>query len=231
MNDLGGGGSLGNVPTGFHPPVEEYLKAAYELEEEGAPLIRARLAERLGHSGPTVTETVRRLETDGYLRADGRDLRLTSSGRARAEAVVRKHRLAECLLADVIGLPWVQVHLEAGRWEHVISEDVAERLVALLDDPASCPHGNPIPGSRRAVRPLRPLAESAVGDEVRLGRISERVELDGESLQYLDSHGFRPGAVATVKDRAPDGTLTLLVEGGTLACSPLLASRLYVDRV
>ena len=217
------------VPEGFHPPVEEYLKVIFELEEEGVPVIRARLAERLGHSGPTVTETVRRLVADGHLEVEDRALRLTAQGRERAEGVVRRHRLAERLLADVIGLEWAKVHQEAGRWEHVISDDVEARLVALLGDPATCPHGNPIPGSSRPRPRLAPLAEARAGQEVLLGRISETVEVDLDSLVYLDTHRFRPGASATVKERAPDGTLTLLVEGETLAVSPGLAAQLFIE--
>jgi len=218
------------VPVGFHPPVEEYLKVSYELEEEGVVVVRARLAERLGHSGPTVTVMVRRLVADGHLEVDERALRLTKKGRQRAEAVVRKHRLAERLLADVIGLEWSKVHQEAGRFEHVISDEVEERLVALLDDPATCPHGNPIPGSGRPPQPLRVLSGAQLGDQVRLGRITETVEVDLDTLVYLDSHGFRPGATADVKDRSPDGTLTLAVDGETLAISPVLAAQLYVER-
>lgn len=217
------------MPAGFHPPVEEYLKVTYELEEEGVPVIRARLAERLGHSGPTVTETVRRLVHSGLLEVHARTLRLTAQGRAQAEAVVRRHRLAERLLADVIGLEWPKVHQEAGRWEHVISEEVEQRLVVLLDDPATCPHGNPIPGSGRPPRRLRLLSAAQPGEEVRLARITETVEVDQETLVYLDVHGFRPGTRADVRERAPDGTLTLAVGGATLAVSPALAAQLYVD--
>jgi DtxR family transcriptional regulator, Mn-dependent transcriptional regulator len=217
------------VPAGFHPPVEEYLKVTYELEEEGIPVIRARLAERLGHSGPTVTETVRRLVESGHLEVHDRALRLTKQGRDRAEAVVRRHRLAERLLADVIGLDWAKVHQEAGRWEHVISQEVEERLVVLLDDPATCPHGNPIPGSNRPRRHLRLLSGARPGEEVRLERITETVEVDLDTLEYLDAHGFRPGTRADVKERAPDGTLTLAVGETTLAVSPALAAQLYVE--
>ncbi len=217
------------MPAGFHPPVEEYLKVTYELEEEGIAVIRARLAERLGHSGPTVTETVRRLVESGHLEVHERALRLTKQGRARAEEVVRRHRLAERLLADVIGLEWPKVHQEAGRWEHVISDDVERRLVVLLDDPATCPHGNPIPGSSRPPGHLRLLSDAQPGEEVCLGRITETVEVDLDTLEYLDAHGFRPGTRAGVKDRAPDGTLTLAVGKTTLAVSPALAAQLYVE--
>src|SRR4029077_6785250 len=123
-------------------------EAVHELEEESdAPIIQARLAERLGHSAPSVSEMVRRLRADGYLAVTGRKVSLTTKGRARAESVVRKHRLAERLLTDIIGLEWHKSHVEARRWEHVISDDVEARLVELLDHPTTCPHGNPIPGT------------------------------------------------------------------------------------
>jgi DtxR family Mn-dependent transcriptional regulator len=216
------------VTTGFHPPVEEYLEAMFELEEAGVAVIRARLAERLGHAAPTVSEMVRRLEGDGYVQTKGRTLKMTSSGRNVAESVVRKHRLAERLLADVIGLEWHKVHAEAGRWEHVISDDVEERLVILLENPSTCPHGNPIPGTTPPKRKLRPLGEAAAGERVRLERITETVELDRETLEYLDRSGFRPGSEATVQGTAPDGTLTLSVDGRPMAVGPSLAAELYV---
>src|SRR5208283_5157761 len=112
------------MPEGFHPPLEEYLEAIHELGEEGIVVIQARLAERLGHSAPAVSEMIHRLRDDGYIVLRGRSLVLTSQGTSLAESVVRKHRLAERLLTDVIGLPWDKAHLEAGRWEHVISDDV-----------------------------------------------------------------------------------------------------------
>ncbi len=216
------------MPEGFHPPVEEYLKVAYELDEAGGPVIRARLAERLGHSAPTVTEMVRRLVAEGFLEVEGRALRLTGRGRDRAEAVVRRHRLAERLLADVIGLEWPKVHQEAGRWEHVISDEVEQRLVVVLGNPTTCPHGNPIPGAASPRRQLRPLATAEPGQDVLLERITETVELDVEVLSYLDAHGFRPGVTATVVERAPDGTLTLAIGAGTMSIGQGLADELYV---
>ncbi len=145
--------------------------------------------------------------------------------------MVRKHRLAERLLTDVIGLAWHKTHVEACRWEHVISDEVEERLVVLLDNPATCPHGNPIPGAGAPERDLSALADSEPGDHVRLERVTEQVEVDLEALMYLDSHGFIPGAGAEVRSRAPDGTLTLALDGGSIALGPGLASQLYVARV
>ncbi|MDS1270171.1 metal-dependent transcriptional regulator [Lipingzhangella sp. LS1_29] len=131
---------------GLIDTTEMYLKAIIELEEEGIVPLRARISERLNQSGPTVSQTVARMERDGLLRVEGdRHLVLSEQGRGLATHVMRKHRLAERLLADVIKLPWEDVHIEACRWEHVISEEVEERLVTLLNQPNVCPHGNPIP--------------------------------------------------------------------------------------
>src|ERR1700730_3189702 len=166
------------MADGFHPPLEEYLEAIHELEEEGTQVIQARLADRLGHSAPAVSEMIRRLKTEGDLTVEDRAVQRTSKGRARAESVVRKHRLAERLLTDIIGLPWHKSHLEACRWEHVISDEVEERLMVLLDNPQTCPHGNPIPGSAPQVRELVALSTLRGGEHVTLERVTEQIEID-----------------------------------------------------
>jgi DtxR family Mn-dependent transcriptional regulator len=219
------------MSDGFHPPLEEYLEAIHELEEEGTQVIQARLAERLGHSAPSVSEMIRRLKAEGYLQVKNRAVTLTDKGRARAESVVRKHRLAERLLTDVIGLPWHKSHLEACRWEHVISDEVEERLVELLGHPTTCPHGNPIPGSGGEELDLVALGDLQPGDQLRLERVTEQVEIDTDSLTYLSAHGFVPGAAAEVRSRAPDGTLTLALADGSIALGPALASQLFVTAV
>ena len=220
-------------PQEFHPPVEEYLETMLSLIEEGVPVIQARIAERLGRSAPSVSEMLDRLIDEGYVVREGRRLDLTKSGRRLAEGVVRKHRLAERLLVDVIGLEWHKVHREAGRWEHVISDDVEARLVELLGDPATCPHGNPIPGSHtaRSLAPTRPLAEVGQGERVRLLRISEEVELNLGSLTLLGESGFIPGAVGVLQQRDGDGNVDVLVEGGSaeaLHVPAELSDRLFV---
>ena len=132
---------------GLIDTTEMYLRTVFELEEEGIVPLRARIAERLAQSGPTVSQTVARMERDGLLHVAGdRQLALTDAGRALATRVMRKHRLAECLLVSVIKMPWEEVHIEACRWEHVISESVERRLYELLGHPERCPHGNVIPG-------------------------------------------------------------------------------------
>lgn len=219
------------VADGFHPPLEEYLETIWELEEEGVQVIQARLAEHLEVSAPSVSEMIRRLRGEGWVDTEGRFITLTEKGRTRAISVVRKHRLAERLLTDVIGLPWHKTHVEACRWEHVISDEVEERLVALLGNPATCPHGNPIPGAGGPERDLSALAGFEPGDLVRLERVTEQVEVDYEALIYLDSHGFTPGAEAEVRSKAPDGTLTLALKEGSIALGPALAGQLFVARV
>jgi DtxR family Mn-dependent transcriptional regulator len=216
------------VPDGFHPPFEEYLEAIHELGEEGIVVIQARLAERLGHSAPAISEMIRRLRDEGYVGINGRSLTLTDRGRSKAESVVRKHRLAERLLTDIIGLPWEKAHLEAGRWEHVMSDEVEALLVERLGHPTTCPHGNPIPGTVADTRALEVLAGHRPGDHVRLERVTELVEIDQDSLTYLSTNGFVPGTEATIESLAPDGTMTLSVGTGTFALGPALAHQLFV---
>lgn len=184
---------------------EMYLRTVYELEEEGVVPLRARIAERLGQSGPTVSQTVARMERDGLLSVAGdRHLQLSDAGRRHAVSVMRKHRLAECLLADVIGLDWEDVHIEACRWEHVMSDAVERRIVVMLDGPRLCPHGNPIPGLDELgmsldltpdVPELLSLTAAAQGAdaEVTIDRISEQLQPDAELMHLLTRAGLRPG--------------------------------------
>jgi DtxR family transcriptional regulator, Mn-dependent transcriptional regulator len=187
---------------------EMYLKTIYELEEEGIVPLRARIAERLHHSGPTVSQTVARMERDGLLHVEGdRHLELSELGRQRATRVMRKHRLAERLLTDVIGLEWELVHDEACRWEHVISEEVEEHLVELLKAPTDSPYGNPIPGLselgvdcevdgfRTGNEPLADVVDSAAENvRVRVMRIGEELQKDVELMATLRATGLLPGA-------------------------------------
>jgi DtxR family transcriptional regulator, Mn-dependent transcriptional regulator len=216
------------VPTA-HPPVEEYLQTIAFLIEEGGPVIQARLAERMHKTPAAVSEIVIRLEADGYLVRHRRQISLTAAGKAIADSVIRRHRLAERLLVDVVGLSWSAAHLEAGRFEHVISELVEERLVEILGDPATCPHGNPIPGSRSAPErvTLVPLETALQGERVRLERLHEDVEDQRDVLEYLEAAGLLPGVEATVTERGPEGTLVLLVGDASIAIGHDLAKRLF----
>jgi len=199
----------------MHDATEAYLETILEIEEEGVTPIRARIVERLGLSAAAVSEQVNRLVEQGYAELlDDRSLRLTTRGRALATSIVRRHRLAERLLVDVIGLEWEKVHAEAARWEHAISADVEEKLVQLLGDPATCPHGNPIPGSSHRVDagPSVPLAQAAPGP-VRVARISEKLELDDRALSLLAAAGLTPGSEASVLGRGSDGTRVVADDG------------------
>ncbi len=213
----------------YHPPVEEYLTTIYELSEDGVTVIQARLAERLGHTAPAISEMVNRLKKDGYLIVTGRSISLTAEGRGLAESVVRKHRLAERLLTDVIGLPWHRAHIEAGRWEHVISDEVEARLRVLLDDPSTCPHGNPIPGTKQSGPPVVQLSSAKPGDQVMLHRVTETVELDDVSMTYLSDNGFITGSSARVAAKAPDGSLSLTVGTNTVVLGSSLGENLFVS--
>ena len=185
---------------------EMYLRTIYELEEEGIVPLRARIAERLHQSGPTVSQTVARMERDNLVRVQGdRHLELSDEGRSRAIRVMRKHRLAERLLIDVIGLDWELVHDEACRWEHVISEDVERKLVDLLNSPTESPYGNPIPGLDElgVVEPPELFRSGNVqlADAVReaparvvIERMSEEIQKDVEMMGTLRVAGIRPGA-------------------------------------
>lgn len=215
----------------FHPVVDEYLETIGWLAEEGAPVISARIAERMGKSRPSVSEMLARLTANGYVHRAGRQILLTETGRRRALGVIRRHRLAERLLVEVLGLPWRDVHLEARRFAAVISDDVEKRLVELLGDPPTCPHGNPIPGTAKP--PPDPgeqirLAEAAPGQAVRLVRITQEVEADRASLGYLEDGGLVPGATGVVFERGPDGTVVVSLVGGSLALGPQLCERLFV---
>ena len=189
---------------------EMYLRTIFELEEENIVPLRARISERLGHSGPTVSQTVGRMERDGLVVVEGdRHLALTSAGRTKAVHVMRKHRLAERLLADIIGLDWALVHEEACRWEHVMSESVERRIIQMLDHPIDSPYGNPIPGLAElgehpaanfsdGVVNIVTLVHGAVGPvKGVVRRLGEPVQYESELLEQLRSAGVMPGAKAS----------------------------------
>ncbi|MBE1875237.1 metal-dependent transcriptional regulator [Myceligenerans pegani] len=209
---------------------EMYLKTIYELDEEGITPLRARIAERLGHSGPTVSQTVARMERDGLVVVTGdRHLELTETGQDKARRVMRKHRLAERLLTDVIKLDWEHVHVEACRWEHVMSELVEERLIGLLDHPHVDPYGNPIPGLAElgenfaepryleGVAALPTLFETAAKKgttapaSATLARIAEPLQTDVELLARLSEAGVMPGARISIS--LDGGVYTVGAEG------------------
>ncbi len=230
---------------GLIDTTEMYLRTVFELEEEGIVPLRARIAERLAQSGPTVGQTVARMERDGLLHVAGdRQLALTDAGRKLATRVMRKHRLAECLLVSVIQMPWEEVHIEACRWEHVISESVERRLYELLGRPDRCPHGNPIPGLDELVTEAgaSPAAlDSTMIDATRgtnetvratVTRITEQVQSDLDLMLKLKRAGIQPGREVLLG--AVDGGVHVSGEDGASGSSADLptevASHVFVSR-
>lgn len=223
---------------------EMYLRTIFELSEEGLVPLRARIAERLGQSGPTVSQTVARMERDGLLRVAGdRHLELTPQGQERAVAVMRRHRLAECLLVDVIGLDWEFVHDEACRWEHVITERVERHLFTLLGEPTHSPYGNPIPGRGEIGEPVTTMEgsflagvhalSSAVDDDGQsfvIRRLGEPVQTDPEVLSQFADAGVKPGSKVTAR-RVRDGIVLTLADttDRELDIPDELAAHVYVS--
>jgi len=194
-------------------------------------MVQAEIARWMGVSRPSVSEHVKRLVGDGLLLTDGRTLAFTPEGRTVAVGLVRRHRLAEHLLIDVIGLPWHQAHAEAEVWERVISAQVEERLVEILGDPGACPHGNPIPGSSREVDVTSFVALTDVepGATVTLRRLTEDLELELAVMRFLEDSGLMPGAAVTVDGVGPDGSMSLTVSRKPVALGAELADNLWVD--
>lgn len=210
--------------------IQDYLEAVYELEEEGETVVQARIASRLGVSRATVSGQMRRLVGMKLVEVDDdRRIVLTSHGRAVAEDAVRRHRMTERFLTDVLKLPWHKAHEEAGRFQNAISEEVERRIMAMLGGPATCPHGNPIPGTgAKLPSGLKPLNEFASGDAVVLERLLEDVELQTDVLRYFEEHGLMPGNVIEIVSVAPDGTMTLEVGRKRSALGAELADNLWV---
>ncbi len=209
--------------------VEEYLEAIYKMSLEEGPVIAARLAERMDVSPPTAADMLRRLTEAGFIKVSRKKgVRLTAKGREMAETLVRRHRLWERFLTDVLGFDWDQVHEEACKLEHAISDQVEEKLAAMLGDPETCPHGHPIPGSKAARQPSRdkPLSDLCVGDEAVIAKV---VEEEPKLLQYLASLGLLPDAHISIKEIAPfKGPLLVQVAGAQYALGQEVASKIMV---
>ena len=233
---------------GLIDTTEMYLRTVFELEEEGIVPLRARIAERLSQSGPTVSQTVARMERDGLLHVAGdRQLALTDAGRMLAMRVMRKHRLAECLLVSVIQMPWEEVHIEACRWEHVISESVERRLYELLGHPDRCPHGNLIPGLEELAASPEPAAANAARDATMVDviheakepvrttvtRITEQLQSDMDLMLKLKRAGIQPGREVMLG--AVEGGVRVHSEDAVGVTAPIdlpaeVASHVFVSR-
>lgn len=211
------------------PAVEEYLEAIYKMQQGDEPLIAARLAERMEVSPPTVADMLRRMQEGGLIRANRKDgITLTKKGLENAETLVRRHRLAERLLTDVLGLPWDEVHDEACRLEHAISDPVEEKLLEVLGNPETCPHGHPIPGVKRKKKREEavPLSNLDVGDEGIIERVTEE---EPQLLQYLADLGMLPNAKISIKEVAPfRGPVLVKVAGAQYALGQEVAAKIMV---
>ncbi len=220
---------------------EMYLKTIYEMVEDHVVPMRARIVERLGHSGPTVSQTVARMERDGLVTVRGdRQLELTPEGLRLASEVMRKHRLAECLLISVIGLDWVDAHDEACRWEHVMSRQVEDRISVLLKDPETDPYGNPIPPADRAdeqvalpaalnpnERSLESASAVASQGTLRLTRIGEPIQAEPVLLKQISAMGLRPGSVVSFESNGELSTIWTEDRASRLSIPPLFAPHLF----
>jgi DtxR family Mn-dependent transcriptional regulator len=213
------------MPT---PAVEEYLESIYKLHSRGVRVIGARLAEDLGVSAPTVTEMLRRMRHEGLVViGEDKEVSLTGAGSEAAEVLIRRHRLSERLLTDILGVPWSQVHEEACKFEHVISPQVEANLQRVLHYPTTCPHGNPIPGSGAGHSDLVRLSEAPVGSRAVLRRVEAE---DEELLAYVESLGLLPGARVDVTARTPlSGPIELQVGDSVVFVGLAAASRLLVE--
>lgn len=214
---------------GHHPAIEEYTEAIYELKEDGVEVIQVRIAERLEVSRPAVSEMVRRLQREGLVEVDGGPVALTDAGLKIAVRTVRRHRLAERFLTDMLGLSWARAHVEAGKWEHVISAEVEEAMFKALGEPTTCPHGNPIPGSDYSAPVTVTLQDLQVGDEFIVSRIPEKLEFSNGVLTFLEESQVMPGLSGTVVATAPDGTITVEVAGKAVGLGSLISSEILVQ--
>jgi DtxR family Mn-dependent transcriptional regulator len=213
----------------FHPAFEEYCETIFELAEDDVDVIQARIAERLEVSRPAVSEMIRRMEHEGLVKIRGGQITLTREGDALATRVVRRHRLAERFLTDILGLSWAEAHTEAGKWEHVISTNVEAAMVRVLGDPTTCPHGNPIPGSDYSA-PIQalPLNEVGVGQGFTVRRIPEELEFTPGLLEYLEESALQPGHSGMVTAASPDGTITVEIEGRHVGIGEFAGARILV---
>jgi DtxR family Mn-dependent transcriptional regulator len=211
----------------FHPAFEEYCEAIFELREDDLDVIQARIAERLMVSRPAVSEMIRRMAAEGLIDLEG-GITLTPSGLKLAERVVRRHRLAERFLTDILGLSWSEAHEEAGKWEHVLSEPVEAAINRLLENPTTCPHGNPIPGTAYDPPVLVALAELEVGDDFVITRIPEELEFTPGLLDFLETNDILPGRPGVLSAASPDGTVTVRIGERVVGIGAFAGSRILV---
>ena len=213
----------------WHPAFEEYCEAIFELREDDVAVIQARIAERLDVSRPAVSEMIKRMEKAEIVTIDSGTIRLTVDGLALAETVVRRHRLAERFLTDMLGLSWADAHVEAGRWEHVISPTVEAAMTRALGGPTTCPHGNPIPGTDYSAPDTVSLDQVTVGSRFVVSRIPEDLEFTPGVLEFLEHSSLLPGHQGTVTAvSGADGT-TVEIDGRLVELDEFASTRILVS--
>lgn len=212
-----------------HPAFEEYCETIFELQEDGVDVIQARIVERLQVSRPAVSEMIKKMKEADLVLFNGNTIFLSDKGKKLANQVVRRHRLAERFLTDVLGLSWAEAHHEAGKWEHVVSPRVETAFLKLLEDPTTCPHGNPIPGSDYQVpEGTSALAEINVGNKFVIERIPEELEFQPGLLEFLEDANLIPGITGMVTAVSPDGTTTVDVKGSQVGVGAFASQRILV---
>jgi DtxR family Mn-dependent transcriptional regulator len=215
-------------PGEHHPAFEEYCECIFELREDNLDVIQARIADRLRVSRPSVSEMIKRLTEERLIRVTDGHITLTDSGEELAQRVVRRHRIAERFMTDILGLSWALAHREAGRWEHVMSDAVEEAMRQKLGNPTTCPHGNPIPGSGYAAPPAVSLSKLNTGQSFTVSRIPEELEFSPGMLEFLENTNLMPGMSGQVSTTNDKGDMTLSVEGHDIVVEKFATERILV---
>jgi DtxR family Mn-dependent transcriptional regulator len=215
-------------PGEHHPAFEEYCECIFDLREDNLEVIQARIADRLRVSRPSVSEMVRRMQDEGLISLDGNHILLTQKGEQLARRVVRRHRLAERFLTDILDLSWAQAHQEAGKWEHVMSDDVEKAIERILGNPTTCPHGNPIPGTDYQPPAAMPLSQVGIGQSFTVSRIPEELEFTPGMLEFLEEYNLIPGGSGKVAGFGATGDMTLEVNGTQVDVESFATQRILV---
>lgn len=212
------------------PTIEDYLGAIYTLTRDGETVFGRKLADWMEVSAPTVTETVQRMVRDGWVDMhDDKSIHLTDEGLRAAASLLRRHMLTELLLARVLNVPWSKLHEEAHLLEHVFSLETTARVAMVVDDPAVCPHGNPLPGREDATRALVPLLDASAGHRYVLARIHEEVERNVRLMAFLERHHLKTGSAVELVELLPENeTVTVRTDGGEVVLGLSVARRLWV---
>ena len=216
------------IPGEHHPAFEEYCECIFELREDDLDVIQARIADRLKVSRPSVSEMIKRMSEESLVLIQSGKITLTDQGELIARRVVRRHRLAERFITDVLGLSWALAHREAGKWEHVLSDEVEEAMSRLLGNPTTCPHGNPIPGSSYIPPEAQRLATLHSGQDFTVSRIPEELEFTAGLLEFLEIVHLVPGSHGTVSTELNSDLMIVHVAGKSIDLTKFVSERILV---